>query len=267
MRALVKEYKDNTNLEDPLFSIMPEATLPEVWKGFSILQVSEAVHDEFPGVYHSSMIAKWLREKALKLSELIPKDGIGNFLSGPVLFADMVGTAIHLVGNCNFAAKWKFGRARPEEIAWKIKKGVLKPRDTYRFNFTSEIAALNYNYTTQFTDYDEGSPTHPSWPAMHSAASSSSYWLSIVADLTTEQLCEARKMDYAVSYARTVAGVHYPDDNIAGLLLGQKVLQYKLPSYLEVVYGVNKARAIDVAKDALYDWDLFNSSACYKGSD
>jgi len=34
---------------------------------------------------------------------------------------------------------------------------------------------------------------------------STSFWLSIVLDLNDEQLCEARLMDYGISYARTIA--------------------------------------------------------------
>lgn len=43
---------------------------------------------------------------------------------------------------------------------------------------------------------------------MHSAASSASLWLGVVLNLTEEQFCEVQKTDYAVAYARTVAGVH-----------------------------------------------------------
>jgi hypothetical protein len=55
--------------------------------------------------------------------------------------------------------------------------------------------------------YDrKGSPTHPSWPAMHAAGSSCSYWIPAVAKLTPEQYCEALRVDFAVAFARTVAG-------------------------------------------------------------
>ena len=51
---------------------------------------------------------------------------------------------------------------------------------------------------TACTAYLEGSPTHPSWPAMHSAASTSAMWLGVVMNLTDRQWCETKKMDWAV---------------------------------------------------------------------
>ena len=79
---------------------------------------------------------------------------------------------------------------------------------------------MNLRSQFDFTAYAEGSPDHPSWPAMHSAGASASLWIAVVADLTPEQLCQARRLDYAIAFARTVAGVHYPDDNIGESLFG-----------------------------------------------
>jgi hypothetical protein len=55
---------------------------------------------------------------------------------------------------------------------------------------------MNLKSATDFTAYPEGSPTHPSWPAMHSASSAASFWLDIIMDLTEDQLCEARMLDW-----------------------------------------------------------------------
>lgn len=77
---------------------------------------------------------------------------------------------------------------------------------------------------TAFTAYPEGSPTHPAWPAMHSAASSASLWLAVVADLTEEQYCQVLRTDFAVAYARTVAGVHYPSECMIGVVSSMIVL-------------------------------------------
>jgi hypothetical protein len=41
---------------------------------------------------------------------------------------------------------------------------------------------------------------------MHAAGSSCSYWIPAVAKLTPEQYCEALRVDFAVAFARTVAG-------------------------------------------------------------
>ena len=71
---------------------------------------------------------------------------------------------------------------------------------------------------------------------MHSAASSAALWLATVIDLDSPGaegiIEEAMLTDYAVAYARTIAGVHYPGDNIAGLKLGQEILSRLLPDQL-----------------------------------
>ncbi len=68
-----------------------------------------------------------------------------------------------------------------------------------------KISQLNITSAPEFTAYVEGCPRHPSWPAMHAASTSLSFWLSVVLELNEEQFCQARLTDYAISYARTVA--------------------------------------------------------------
>ena len=125
------------------------------------------------------------------------------------------------VAPINFAAKWHVGQLRPEEMAWKIASGEIAqenvPPDVYDM-----VKSMNLSKATDFTQYPEGSPKHPSWPAMHSAASSMSLWLPVIANLTEEQYCQVLLTDYAVSFARTVAGVHYRSDNMAGLEHGTR---------------------------------------------
>lgn len=72
-----------------------------------------------------------------------------------------------IVGPHNFAAKWYAGRARPEEVAWLIRKGKLRnvPNDIVR-----DIQFMNLRSAADFTAYEEGCPYHPSWPAMHAAS-------------------------------------------------------------------------------------------------
>lgn len=78
---------------------------------------------------------------------------------------------------------------------------------------------------------------------MHSAASSMSTWADLVGDLTAQQRGEARLMDFSVAYYRTLAGVHYPSDNRAGLALGQYLVQRHLPGHLAELYACDKASA------------------------
>eukprot|EP00957_Ditylum_brightwellii_P084052 6390350-Ditylum_brightwellii.AAC.1 len=93
---------------------------------------------------------------------------------------------------------------------------------------------------------------------MHSAASSMSLWLQIVLNLTPRQLCEAKKVDYAVAFARTIAGVHYKDDNIAGLNLGQFVVSQQIASYLNNTYpGSDMRRVMDKLDTSRFDWNKY----------
>jgi len=50
-------------------------------------------------------------------------------------------------------------------------------------------------------------------------------------------------MDFSVAYYRTLAGVHYPSDNRAGLALGQYLVQKHLPEHLAKLYACDKASA------------------------
>jgi len=77
--------------------------------------------------------------------------------------------------------------------------------------------------------------------------------------------CQAMLTDYAVATARTVAGVHYPSDNIAGLKMGQRILADKLPRHLSKTYGsdVDAVRRKINMVVAQHDWDDFESSECY----
>ena len=90
--------------------------------------------------------------------------------------------------------------ARPEEVIWKIATNELNSTHGVPPDVTSAIARIFPNLTesTQSTAFPEGSPTHPSWPAMHSAISSASVWMAVVMDLTEEQFCQAKLMDWGV---------------------------------------------------------------------
>ena len=69
--------------------------------------------------------------------------------------------------------------------------------------------------------YQEGSPTHPSYPAGHATAAAAG--IRIVAsyfDLEEWQRDELFKAAYDWGMYRLIAGVHYPSDNLAGMQLG-----------------------------------------------
>merc|ERR1719499_875635 len=100
---------------------------------------------------------------------------------------------------------------------------------------------------------------------MHSAASSVSTWLDVVADLTPEQRDEVRLLDYSIAYFRTFAGVHYPSDNRAGLALGQYIVKSKLADHLAVKYACDsdsEARIKQYVQDKInnlppLDWSVW----------
>merc|ERR1712151_977342 len=109
------------------------------------------------------------------------------------------------------------------------------------------IDSMNMATSFDFTAYkDVGSPVHPSYPAMHSAASSLSTWIDVVGNLSQMQRSEARLLDYSIAYFRTLAGVHYESDNRAGLALGQLILQEKLPAHLAEKYSCDKATKLEI---------------------
>lgn len=194
---------------------------------------------------------------------ILPADSRASFLRGPVSLSDLNTWAIGVVGPQNFGVKWHAGRARPEEVAMKIKDGSIPP-EYVNPELLSRLALIDFDEPTAFTAYPEGSPKHPSWPAMHSAASAGSLWIPLVMDLTPEQVCMVQAVDYAVAYARTVAGVHFPSDNIDGLNLGQEILAYEIPDVLVERFGANRQAVKDKIRTIRFDWNDYLTSDCFE---
>jgi hypothetical protein len=101
-----------------------------------------------------------------------------------------------MVGPSNFGLNFSGGRARPEEILWFLKYAQINRSielATWGIpeRILDAIEGMDLTHNYDFTAYAEGSPAHPSWPAMHSAASVASFWLAVVLDLSLEQRCEA----------------------------------------------------------------------------
>lgn len=171
--------------------------------------------------------------------------------------------AIGAIAGMNFHAKWHYGRPRPEEIAWKITTAELTTADGVPPSIIADVLSMELKRAEDFTAYPEGCPRHPSWPAMHSAASTVSLWTAVVLkDIPADLLCEARRIDYAVAFARTIAGVHYSTDNTAGLNLGAQLLMDKLPDYLEEIYGSNPDVVRNKMNSYLIDWAQFDPESC-----
>jgi len=204
-------------------------------------------------------------------NNIIPKRCAKQFLHGPVMYSNLNTWAIDIMAPTNFAAKYFTGRARPEEIAWSvhcslpeninktscataIKLDVSDP-NVVPAKTVELVRKLMLTTMQSFTGYPEGSPMHPSWPAMHSAASSISLWLPVVTNITSAVWLEAKKTDLATAMARTVAGVHYRDDNIAGLMIGQEIVARELPQYLAFKYGADPMKVRAKIKTLRFDWE------------
>jgi homoserine kinase len=97
---------------------------------------------------------------------------------------------------------------------------------------------------------------------MHSAASSASLWLAAVANLTEAQYCQVLRTDFAVAYARTISGVHYHSDNIAGLNMGQMVVSRKLARHLALTYGSDREVVKAKIRKMRFDWNTFDPETC-----
>lgn len=236
------------------------ARLPDLWRGMNIAQVAEAVHDEYPGHWQAKLMQTLWREKAPLDYTVVPFRSTYDFIGTQVRMADLNTWAVAVVSPINFCVKWYAGRPRPEEVAYQIAQGNLTtgvPAD-----IVASIQAMNLGSPESFTAYPEGCPRHPSWPAMHSAASSSSLWLAVLLDLTDAQYCEALRVDYAVSFARTVAGVHYASDNIAGLNLGQAVMADQLADHFASKYGSDRSVVQAKIDSLLFDWATFDPVTC-----
>ena len=245
--------------------------IPTLWDGDTIAQVAENVHDEAPGDWQAQLIQQFLVEGLEVDYAIMPKRSAVEFIGAVVRLYDLNTHFINYVGPHNFAAKWHVGRARPEEMVYAIVNGDIDsscvPAALYSdiiANFDDlRGATFDYPYGasdpdgTAFTAYEEGSPRHPSWPAMHSAASNISFWMQVMFKLTDAQVCEAMKIDYGVSYARTIAGVHYKEDNLAGLNMGKEVIRLDIAKYLHDHFDADEAAA-QAKADAIaasFDWN------------
>jgi len=232
--------------------------LPLRWENFTVNDVAEAVYDEYPGEHQADFLFDLIGGKYGELlfdDSIIPRRSEGRFWHGIIMLADLNTWSMGIVGPHNFGAKWFAGRARPEEISWLIRTGEVNAPRKIR-NKLRKIR--NYDQATDFTRYSRegrsGSPRHPSWPAMHSAGSNMSFWTQIVFNLTPRQRCEAKKVDFAVSFARTVAGVHFEDDNLAGLNMGQEIVARSLPNHFAQKYGSGVSNVRRKVNEKRFQW-------------
>lgn len=148
-------------------------------------------------------------------------------------------------------------------MVWKIWTNEIMKEDGANPEVVDLIKLMNLKNANSFTQYPEGCPQHPAWPGMHGAGSTASLWLTMVANLTDDQYCQALLWtDWAVAYGRTVAGVHYKNDNIAGLNIGQQIITEKLPGHLFRMHGANRKAVQKKIWSLRFDWNMFNPKDC-----
>lgn len=225
--------------------------VPKLFAGYTLEQAAEAVHKDLPSDWPTALLKQFLAEGARFDSQVVPQMSQSDFVNTVVTSAGVLGMATAAVSPSAFACKWHAGRARPEEAVWALQEGTLAGAPQA---LQEKIASLELTRAENFTAYPEGSPRHPSWPAMHSAASISSMVLGVLLDLDEGQLQEARNMDYAVASFRTVAGVHFETDNLAGLEIGQQAIEAWLPDFLAQCAGADPDVIRAKIEKIRYDW-------------
>lgn len=115
-----------------------------------------------------------------------------------VLHADLAAYLVEAL-EATFEVKYFFGRPRPEEA-----------------NLIGESS----------TAYPEGCPTHPAYPAGHGAVAGATYaYMKFRFDLSAEQEQVIEEATKHFSMYRSLAMVHYANDNMVGWALGNKVVE------------------------------------------
>ena len=241
------------------------STWPKHWKKFSLEDIAQAVKNEFPNSEQGIAIERLLNYGGgIQMDHSVMRRRSALDAVGTQFVIAAINTwVISAVSRITFLCKWYYGVPRPEEMAFLIAKGKYSVKDGVPYKLVKKIKYMRLKNAYDFTAFkDQGSPTHPSYPAMHSSGSTTSIWLPVVAKLSEEEFCELLRLDYGVANARSVAGVHYLKDNIAGLNLGMKVMHDMLPRYLVENFHANP-RAIQRKLDRLkFDWNDFDPRTC-----
>ncbi|WP_439107309.1 vanadium-dependent haloperoxidase [Congregibacter sp.] len=172
-------------------------------------------------------------------------------LGGPFVI-DLVSTAGNLALSGAWFQKWRVHRLlRPEAYAGRVHFEIESTRDYELHRDILNSAALSKLYDQQGTyflplAYTEGSPTHPSYPAGHATVAGSCVTVlkaffkedfvipnAVVSDDYGSQLLdyyasdltvggELNKLANNIAIGRDAAGVHYRQDGVQGLAVGEQ---------------------------------------------
>ena len=235
---------------------------PNLWEKFRLEDVANAVKNEYPVSLQAELIETLFKAGVEMDYQIMPFRSLRNTVGTQFLLAKLNTWAMEAVSPIGFMIKWYEGVPRPEEVAYLIARNKYTAADGVPQRLIDKIHSMKLRSAHDFTAYEEGSPTHPSWPAMHAAGSTCSFWLPAVATVTPEQYCEALRVDLAVAYARSVAGVHYKQDNYAGLNLGMHIIKEKFPKYMAEKYHSNEQKLRERLEYLTFDWKDFDPYKC-----
>jgi len=239
-----------------------------MFENHTMAEAAAEVEKDFPTKFPTALCLQFLKEK-VKFDDTVIRHNGDDFVNKVVMLSELIGWAVSTVSPIAFASKWHEGRMRPEEVALlltRYPKHQLAAHGPGKIA-QSNLAALNLNANSSgfdYTAYEFGAPKHPSWPAMHSAASSASLYFAVVLNLTSTQLKQARLLDCAVASFRSIAGVHYESDNMAGLAIGQEVLRRELPSFLSEHFGSNETVVSAKINAVIADHDWRTAASCFR---
>lgn len=179
----------------------------------------------------------------------------GKFTDRVVMLNHLMGWGAHMVSPSSFCAKWYFMAARPEEVAGAIARDEIEAPRSITLNLF-DMVSRDKLITDQraFAVYPEGSPDHPGYNAMHSAAAGAgNAVLKVLRDMSADDKAVSDLTAYNMAYFRSTAGVHTPQDNAVGLWLGQETVERLLPAKL-AEYGVPASETIAALEANHVDW-------------
>lgn len=169
-------------------SKIPQPLANEGLSYYKPIDLAKAVQMDNP-IDMPNAVLSWVLEEGYK-PKAARKECV-DFLAYIPNIVSELGVAIDDNLKRAFEAKYNYGVARPEEI-------------------------LGYNLTV----YMGGCPNHPSFPAGHGAAAAAVKVILDKFDLDQRAIDVIRATAYCWAMFRTFAGVHYPEDNLAGLKIG-----------------------------------------------
>lgn len=272
--ARLNDDSDNNLYKWPNLWLDRSTSKLNVWndnsnRNLNLDDVAQSVKGEFSNYHQQDAVTQAIdkmvngekkRDEFLDLGQF--RDGIipeRDFIDFQVRAAVINAWSLGVVARTNFYLKWYYGVPRPEEVAWKIHNKELNATHGVPDEVITHITDLCLEKQEDFTAYNKGCPHHPSFPAMHSAGSTCSIWFPALYNIKAEDYNQLLRMDYGVAFARTIAGVHYEQDNLAGLNIGQRIVREKLPEFLAENYGYDAEKVRERLDDLQFDWNKYDN--------